>query len=319
MPKDLPRMSTSETYTGPVLTTAPGTTTTISSGFNGTIDYNGGLIDITGLVGPYGSTNITDWHAGGGSFEMGTRGGRVVDFGISDLLPRGNLLHVYQLGNEFYATGDAGADPAGSVPLLGRDYGNAPLPPPAVSILDTTTGASVPDTFSTGYTGPVAGIGTQMIDITTDSLNITANTPSMFIKTGAGNDAVALKGGTNVVDAGGGSNFLTAGGGFDTFFLDGRAIPQTASAAGPVPGALWDTIQGFVKGDAATIFGVGPGTALDWQKNEGAVGHKGITLHAIEPAGSTVSLTLTGIADTSRLFLSYGSVGGSTYLYVKAI
>jgi len=312
-------MSTADTYPGPVLTTAPGTTTTISSDFNGTIAYAGGLIDITGRSSPYGGTDVKTWDADSSQFEMWTRGGRVTDFGISNQGSH-SISNVYQYGTEVYASDEA--VPAGATLLSGRDSyipPAVPLPPPAVSILDTTTGAAVPDTFSTTYTGPVAGIATQMVDISTDSLNITANAPNMFIKTGGGNDAVALKGGTNVVDAGGGSNFLTAGGGFDTFFLDGRAIPQATSAAGPVPGALWDTIQGFVKGDAATIWGVSRGTALDWQKNEGAVGHTGITLHAIEPAGSTVSLTLAGVADASHLSLSYGSVGGSSYLYVKAV
>ena len=198
---------------------------------------------------------------------------------------------------------------------------NPPPPAPqtvAVAAHDNTTGADLPDT-SSPYTGPVAGISSQFIDITPDNLNVTAKADNLFIKTGAGNDAIALHGGTNVADAGGGSNFLTSGSGFDTFFLDARNIPPAASAAGPVPGAIWDTIQNFGHGDAATLWGIGPGTALAWQRNEGAVGHTGLTLHAIAPNGATTSLTLAGVDNTSHLALSYGQSGGANYLYVNAI
>lgn len=186
-----------------------------------------------------------------------------------------------------------------------------------VAVHDTTTGADLPDTFS-AYTGPVAGIVSQFIAITPDHLNVTAKADNLFVKTGSGDDAVALHGGTNVVDCGTGSNFVTCADGFDTVFLDARNIPAASSAAGPVPGAIWDTIQSFGHGDAATLWGISPGTALVWQKNEGAVGHTGITLHANLLNGSTASLTLAGIDSKAGLGLSYGSSGGANYLYVKA-
>lgn len=194
-----------------------------------------------------------------------------------------------------------------------------PQPPTTQNVVahDNTTGADLPDT-SSSYTGPVAGIASQFMNITPDNLNIAAKADSLFIKTGAGNDAIALHGGTNVADAGGGSNFLTGAGGFDTFFLDARNIPAASSAAGPVPGAIWDTIQEFGAGDAATLFGVGPGAAFSWQRDGGAAGHTGLTLHATKQNGSTASLTLAGIDNGSHLQLSFGSTGGASYLYVKA-
>lgn len=172
--------------------------------------------------------------------------------------------------------------------------------PQNVAVHDTTTNADLPDT-SAAYTGPVAGITSQ------------------FIATGSGNDAIALHGGTNVVDAGTGSNFLTSGGGFDTFFLGARSIPPAASAAGPVPGAIWDTIEGFGHGDAATLFGVGRSAALAWQANEGALGHTGLALHANKLNGTEASVTFAGIDNKAGLSLSYGSVGGVDYLYVMAV
>lgn len=193
-----------------------------------------------------------------------------------------------------------------------------PPVPQIVSVHDNTTGADLPDT-SSPYTGPVAGVASQFINVTPDNLNVMAKADNVFIKTGAGNDAVALHGGTNVVDAGGGSNFLTGADGFDTFFLDARAIPPASSAAGPVPGAIWDTIENFGTGDAATLFGVGPGAAFSWQRDGGAAGHTGLTLHAIKQNGTTASLTLAGIDNGSHLQLSFGQTGGANYLYVKAV
>ena len=190
--------------------------------------------------------------------------------------------------------------------------------PQIIAAHDNTTGADLPDT-SSAYTGPVSGVSSQYMNITPDNLNIAAKADGLFIKTGAGDDAVALHGGTNVVDAGGGSNFLTGASGFDTFFLDARNIPAASSAAGPVPGAIWDTVQEFGVGDAVTLFGVGPGTAFAWQRDGGAAGHTGLTLHAIKPNGSAASLTLAGIDNGSHLQLSFGQTGGANYLYVKAV
>lgn len=54
-----------------------------------------------------------------------------------------------------------------------------PQPPAAVvAVFDTTTGASVADTFSQPYSGPVAGVQHQFVDITPDSINVTASTPN---------------------------------------------------------------------------------------------------------------------------------------------
>lgn len=197
----------------------------------------------------------------------------------------------------------------------------APAQPPApqnVSVHDNTTGADLPDT-STPYAGPVAGIVSQFIAITPDSLNVSAMADGLFVHTGAGNDAIAVHGGTNVIDAGSGSNFLTGGSGFDTFFLDARNIPAAASAAGSVPGSIWDTIQEFSSGDAVTLWGIGRAAALSWQGNQGAAGHTGLTLHANKANGTEASLTFAGIDSKAGLSLSYGNSGGVDYLYVKAV
>jgi len=297
------------------------------------IVFNDGVLKVTGLT--YNSsefgqnlTSVTDYYYDGKNLTFDAHGNLFERIPLADQSPasQGTHLQVSQLGDTFYVTEGALHLPAGATPVpasgsvappTGSDPVTLPAAPQNVTVHDTTTNTDLPDT-SSAYTGPVAGITSQFIAITPDNLNIAAKADNLFIKTGAGNDAVALHGGTNVVDGGTGSNFITGGSGADTIFLDARNIPPAASAAGPVPGAIWNTIQEFGPGDAATFWGVTPGTALVWQKNEGAVGHTGLTLHANLLNGSTASLTLAGIDNKAGLSLSYGSSGGSSYLYVKS-
>jgi hypothetical protein len=165
----------------------------------------------------------------------------------------------------------------------------------------------------TPYSGPVAGITVEYVNVSADNLNVTANVPNAFIHSGSGNDALAANGGINVLDGGTGSNFLTGGSGSDTFFVDDRSA--TAD--------IWSTMSNFHSGDAATIFGVTPGSfALNWADGQGATGYTGLTLHATAAGQPTASLTLVGFttADLSngRLSVSYGTTGGSPYAYVHA-
>ena len=171
----------------------------------------------------------------------------------------------------------------------------------------------MPDTLSQAYSGPVSYLQTQFVDITTDSLNVTAQVPNIFIHTGSGNDAVALLGGTNVVDGGTGSNFLTGGSGSDTFFVDARAIVSD----------VWSTVSAFHSGDAATLFGITQDIqTLNWLDGDGAAAAKGLTLHATEADRPTASLTLAGfsMADmaSGKITASFGHTDSGDYLYVQA-
>ncbi len=182
---------------------------------------------------------------------------------------------------------------------------------PALTVSDTSNGEQV-DPHAAPYSGPVAGLSDQYLNISADNLNVTANTASWFIHTGSGEDAIAASGGTNVLDGGTGSNFLVGGSGTDTFFTDDRNA--TAS--------IWDTIANFHAGDAATIFGVTQaGFSLDWVDGEGAAGYTGLTLHAMEAGKPEASITLSGFTSAAltngQLSLSYGSDGAnSPYLYI---
>ena len=181
---------------------------------------------------------------------------------------------------------------------------------PSLAVLNTTTGRPVPATGQ-AYSGPVAGLQNQYINITTDSLNISTATPNWFIHSGAGNDALAVSSGSNVLDGGTGSNFLTGGSGPDTFFVDDRAAAAD----------IWSTVNNFHLGDAATIWGVTPNDfLLAWVNDQGAAGYAGLTLHATAVGKPTASLTLVGYSQTDlnngRLSVQFGSVGGSVYMYV---
>nr|WP_294556824.1 hypothetical protein [uncultured Rhodopila sp.] len=195
-----------------------------------------------------------------------------------------------------------------------------PTAPTEFSILDTTTGAASAAS-GTPYSGPVAGLQWEYINISTDNLNVTATAPNAFIHTGSGEDAINVGqvNGNNVLDGGTGSNFLVGGTGQDTFFVDDRG-----------PGSdIWSTVANFHSGDAATVWGV---TASDfnmsWVNGQGATGYTGLTLHATASGVPTASLTLDGFttADLTngKLSVTFGTtaetdgVPGSTYMYIHA-
>ncbi len=185
---------------------------------------------------------------------------------------------------------------------------------PIIAVLDTTTAQSVP-VIAQAYSGPVAGLQEQYVNVTSDSLNISVSTPNWFFHSGSGTDAIAVSSGTNVLDGGTGSNFLSGGSGTDTFFVDDRS----ASAD------IWSTVSGFHDGDAATIWGVAPRDfGLAWMDGQGTPGFTGLTLRATAPGQPTASLTLTGYTSADlgdgRLSVSFGTdpASGSAYMYVHA-
>jgi hypothetical protein len=182
------------------------------------------------------------------------------------------------------------------------------------TISDETTGLQTAAVGSP-YTGPITGISDDIILVSADNLNITANIANVFIHSGSGNDAlnVSAANGNNILDGSTGSNFLVGGTGTDTFFVDDR---------GPTAD-IWDTVANFHAGDAATIWGVTPADFnLAWVDGQGAAGYTGLTLHATAAGKPTASLTLAGFTSTDlndgRLSVSYGTdpASGSAYMYV---
>lgn len=77
---------------------------------------------------------------------------------------------------------------------------------------------------SAAYTGGVNYLGLQFSLTDAGSVTLLSLTPSAFLVTGSGEDAIQVVGGNNVLDGG-------TGQGRDTFFTDAT-----------LPGTTWDTI-----------------------------------------------------------------------------
>jgi hypothetical protein len=174
-----------------------------------------------------------------------------------------------------------------------------------VTITDPLT-QSTNTVNAASYNGPVSYLLHQYT--ATNAANIVTHAAG-FILQGAGNSALVADGGGSVLNGGPGSNFLTgapSGNAPDTFFVDGR---------GGQP--VWSTIVNFHDLDAATLWGVDSTVPLQEVTNAGASGYTGVTLHAdTRHDGSySTSITLAGVTP-SEISTSYGSVGGTSYLYI---
>ena len=267
--------------------------------------------------------------------QVETFAGSVSGFSASDLIVVSNRPYT---GFTYTSTGAEagtlsllnGTTPVGSIGFLGRyqqsdfnlsflDFGSGQsslqiqttaAPAQAVHFTDATLGLSTTDS-GTAYAGPMAGLQRQFIWNSPDAVAVSASTPNMFLKGGAGGDALSVAGGVNVLDGGGGSNFLVGGtgaGSQDTFFVDGRGGVET-----------WSTIVNFHLGDQATIFGFHSGTStLPFTARDGAAGYEGATIHSeLNGAGTGVngSMTFTGLtlADVSNhLTITSGTLSPGT-------
>ncbi len=292
-------------------------------------DFAGGAVHVTGYPGSDDGAMVDSTQTvavdprftllDGTSTGPGSSGGPVWHLG-ADGLP-----HVVGLVSSGLTDTGAGTQPAGwNVQITGavqrqiaawasQDDGG--VPGPAVQAYDATLGRWVADALSHFYTGPVAGVQEQYVDVSSHSLNLSATSPGWFIHTASGNDAITVRAGTNVVDGGAGSNFLTGGAGTDTFYVDDRGAVSD----------IWSTVANFGAGDSATVWGVSPGLgALAWADNQGTTGYAGLTLHASAAGRPNASLTLAGFSQadlaSGRLSLQYGydAASLSSYAYVHA-
>jgi V8-like Glu-specific endopeptidase len=287
-------------------------------------DFQGGSVDISGYPGVAGGQLVTSQQTvalepnfsvfNGTSIGAGSSGGPVWVTGSNGQAEVVGLVSsgTGGPGSEGFFSQISTAAYDQIEGWLAQDGGTPVAAAVPLAVLDTTTGQT--DTpVTTAYTGPVQGVQNQFIDVTTDSLNVAATSPSWFIHTGSGEDAIAVTSGTNVLDGGTGSNFMTGGGGTDTFFADDRNA--TAS--------IWDTINNFHVGDAATIWGITQaGFDLTWANNQGAAGYAGLTLHASASGSPSVALTLAGFSQadlqSGRLSIGFGTdpASGSRYMSV---
>ncbi len=180
-----------------------------------------------------------------------------------------------------------------------------------VSVVDNTKHAGAIVTMKP-YTGTVAGITSEYINLSPDNLMLTALGPNVFLHSGSGEDVLTVTGGRNILDGGTGSNFLVGGSGTDTFYLDARA-----------GGFTWSTIVNFHKTDDVTIWGWQAGVSKEtWIENAGAAGYLGATLQInLNGTGAaTDRLTFAGytVAQASHFVQEAGSVAGTPYLHISA-
>jgi hypothetical protein len=158
------------------------------------------------------------------------------------------------------------------------------------------------------YTGPVAGLEYEYIQVTPNNLNLVALSDNSFLRSGDGMDALVAQGGYNVLDGGMGSNFLTGGTGPDTFFTHVNGGADT-----------WSTVVGFQPGlDDLTLWDIAPAFRVTWTAQQGAAGYQGATFTVPDGAGHSASLTLAGYspAQADQLRYSVGVTGGHAYLHL---
>ncbi len=297
---------------GPAVTAVTGSPSDAVVGPNAVVALTLGLsepatVDTTGGVPTLALNNggTASYVSGSGTaaliFDYTVGAGQdVSDLAVTAVDPNGATV-TDQAGNAADLTG-AVMNPAGTLSIE------------SIAAFDATSGRPV-GVVGQAYTGPVADLQSEYINITSDNLNISMGTPNWFIHTGSGDDAIAASSGTNVLDGGTGSNFLTGGSGSDTFFVDNRG----ASAD------TWSTIVNFGVGDAVTIWGVTPNDFnFDFEDGQGATGFTGLTLHATAPDKPTASVTFSGFttADLANGRISESSgtepVSGSEYTYFHA-
>lgn len=188
------------------------------------------------------------------------------------------------------------------------------------SVVDDTSGFNGSDD-GVAYTGPIAGLEHQFIDITPHTLSVTADTPNSFIHAGDGTSAIDVShvNGDNVLDGGGGSNWLVGGTGNDTFYVDDR-----------LGGDIWSTAVHFHTNDSATFWGISPNDlTIATFDNLGASNGLGLTFIISKPGVvEHANLTLAGFSQadivSGRLTLAFGrtddlpGVPGSNYMTVTA-
>ncbi|MCC6720521.1 MAG: hypothetical protein IT555_21820, partial [Acetobacteraceae bacterium] len=185
---------------------------------------------------------------------------------------------------------------------------------PEIVVVNSTTGLPIA-AAPTAYVGPVPGVEREIILITPDNINITANSDNWFMHSGSGMDAIAAFGGRNVLDGGTGSNFLVGAAGEDSFFLDSRDAVSD----------IWSTVVGFGKGDSATVWGISQhGSTITWTDGLGAPGFTGLTIQVSAPGKPNALMTLAGYAqadvDSGKLSVVFGQIDSATpYLAVYGV
>ena len=185
----------------------------------------------------------------------------------------------------------------------------APRSPGDVAFVDAATGRAGSAPLADPGTGSPSYLQGVYIWPGSGGAAISTTTANVFLKGGAGMDALQVASGQNVLDGGAGSNFLVGGAGVDTFFTDARG--------GAV---VWSTLVNFQRGDMVTLWGFEPGNSTyAWDDAiSGAAGAEGATLRARVAGSADVNASVTfagmGVAEARTLTAATGVSGGQAYL-----
>ena len=205
-------------------------------------------------------------------------------------------------------TDTAGNDGTASAVLLA-------VPDPRFDLANATD-PSLGSLFGTDYTGPVGYLQAECGSTGPGDVILSARVANVFLHSGAGMDALAVKAGRNVLDGGAGSNWLVGAdgsdGGTDTFFV-GAGNGQHA----------WDTLLDFHPGDMLTLWGFDSASgSTNWSGKMGADGYRGATLNVQfgGGSGSDALVTFAGLTTgTAQFATSTGSSGGLSYLAMTRV
>ena len=151
-------------------------------------------------------------------------------------LPNVAAVNSVVVGIQAAIAADALANTPGTTPAPAPD--NFRFTDLTVNVSSTTPG----DVFKGAVAAPE--VKTQFIDLTPDTLNITAVSPNVFIKTDSGNDIVAANSGRNILSVGGGINTTIGGTGHDTTLADATK------------GLTFASLLNFGSGDDVAMLGV---------------------------------------------------------------
>jgi Ca2+-binding RTX toxin-like protein len=162
------------------------------------------------------------------------------------------------------------------------------------------------------FKGTTPGIVGQFLDLTPDTLGISALTPNQFLMSGSGNDLLSATGGRNILDGGSGANTFIGGAATattpatDTFLSD-----ATSSFA-------VSTIFNFHSGDDAAITGL---TAKDYtyQLKDTFVGLE-IDAGPVTAGKPPASMLLQGYTTAdigTKLSMGFSSTpGGTAFMFI---
>lgn len=196
----------------------------------------------------------------------------------------------------------------------------APPPPPGNFLVGNQTTGQQTTQAGDPYTGPVAGLQQEIILITKDNLNISAQIPNVFIHTGDGDDAIDVSAvnGNNILDGSTGTNFLTGGLGLDTFFIDDR------NATKPI----FSTVKNFHAGDNATIWGITKTNVMVTTGNDVLPSAPGLDFAFTSPSKPFANVNFPGFSTADltngKLTVSFGhtqdtpGLPGSDFMLIHA-